>query len=246
MKKLLLNIVILFFLYGCTNNTSDCLSPSGAIVNKTISLTNFSKVIIHESIEIELKQGSENSIQIYYGKNLIDNISTIVKNELLSIDNSTCNLIRDNNPAKIVLTAIDISEIRNSSQFSVFNKEIIKFSSLTLISENYNEDYVNVGDFNLLIDNKDLNIISNNVSNFTITGNTENLFIGFYAGVGKFNGENLMAQNVNLFHRGINEIIVSPTQQLTGEIRSSGNVISVNKPPIIKVKEFYSGKLIFK
>ncbi|HBS12282.1 MAG TPA: DUF2807 domain-containing protein, partial [Flavobacteriaceae bacterium] len=54
----------------------------------------------------------------------------------------------------------------------------------------------------------------------------------FYAGVGKFNGENLMAQNVNLFHRGINEIIVSPTQQLTGEIRSSGNVISVNKPPI--------------
>lgn len=84
------------------------------------------------------------------------------------------------------------------------------------------------------------------MSNFTITGNTENLFIGFYAGVGKFNGENLMAQNVNLFHRGINEIIVSPTQQLTGEIRSSGNVISVNKPPIIKVKEFYSGKLIFK
>ncbi|HBK71121.1 MAG TPA: hypothetical protein DDZ39_05595 [Flavobacteriaceae bacterium] len=76
------------------------MSPSGAIVNKTISLTNFSKVIIHEGIEIELKQGSENSIQIYYGKNLIDNISTIVKNELLSIDNSTCNLIRDNNPQK--------------------------------------------------------------------------------------------------------------------------------------------------
>jgi hypothetical protein len=117
---------------------------------------------------------------------------------------------------------------------------------LTLTSENYNEDYVNVGDFSLLIDNQDLNIISNNVSNFTITGKTNNLFAGFYAGVGKFNGENLMAQNVNLFHRGINEIIVSPTQQLTGEIRSSGNVISVNKPPIIKVKEFYSGKLIFK
>ncbi|HBS12281.1 MAG TPA: DUF2807 domain-containing protein, partial [Flavobacteriaceae bacterium] len=68
--------------------------------------------------------------------------------------------------------------IRNSSQFLVFSKEIIRFNSLTLTSENYNEDYVNVGDFSLLIDNQDLNIISNNVSNFTITGKTNNLFAG--------------------------------------------------------------------
>ncbi len=246
MTKTFLNITILIFFFGCTDNTSDCLSSIGSTTTKTIALTEFSKVIFHEGIELEIKQGSENSIQISYGENLIDNISTTIKNGVLSIENSSCHLIRSNEPAKVILTAIDISEIRNASQFLVFSKEIIRFNSLTLISENYNEDYVNVGDFNLHIDSQDLNIISNNVSNFTIEGNTNNLFIGFYAGEGKFNGKNLIAQNIDLFHRGINEMIVHPLQKITGEIRSSGNVISINKPPIIEVKEFYTGKLIFR
>ncbi len=246
MTKTILYITILLLLFGCTDNTSDCLSAAGNTTTKTIVLTDFSNVIFYEGIELEIKQGSENSLQIYYGKNLIDNVSTTIENGLLSIHNSYCNLIRDVEPAKIVLTAIDISEIRNASQFSVFSNEIIRFNSLTLISENHNDNYVNVGDFNLLIENQNLNIISNNVSNFKITGSTENLFVGFYAGEGKFKGENLIAQNVDIFHRGINELIVHPTQQITGEIRSTGNVISVNKPPIIEVKEFYTGTLIFR
>ena len=47
---------------------------------------------------------------------------------------------------------------------------------------------------------------------------------------------NLMAKNIDLFHRGINEMTIHPTQKITGEIRSSGNVISMNKPPTIEVK----------
>lgn len=41
-------------------------------------------------------------------------------------------------------------------------------------------------------------------------------------------------------------MIVNPIQQITGEIRSSGNVIAINRPPIVNVKEFYTGKLIFR
>jgi len=246
MIKTILYTSILFFLFGCTDNTSDCLSSSGAIVNKAISLTSFSKVIIHEGIELEIKQGSENSLQISYGKNLIDNISSTIKEDVLSIDNSSCNLIRDNKPAKITLTAINISEVRNASQYAVFSKEIIRFNSLTLISENHKIDYTNVGDFNLLIKNNELNIASNGVSNFTIRGKTNKLSVNFYAGEGKFNGGNLTAKNVDIFHRGINTITIQPIQELTGEIRGVGDVIAMNKPPVIDVTEFYTGKLIFK
>ena len=96
------------------------------------------------------------------------------------------------------------------------------------------------------VENQDLNIISNNVSNFILTGTTNNLFINFASGQGKFEGENLIAQNIGIFHRGTNKMIVNPIQQITGEIRSSGNVISVNRPPLVDVDEFYTGKLIFK
>ncbi|MDY7394593.1 head GIN domain-containing protein [Aureibaculum sp. 2210JD6-5] len=246
MRKFILHITVVFFLFGCSDNTSNCLTSSGKEVVKSVNLSDFSKVIIHEGISLELKQGLENSLQIKYGENLIDNISTTIKDEILSIENSTCNVLRNTKPAQILLTAVNLTEIRNASQFSVVSKEVLKFNSISLFSEDFFLPAINVGDFDLNIDTNDLNIISNNVSNFTVKGKTNNLFVGFYAGEGKFNGEFLEAQNVDVFHRGINTIVVNPIQKLTGEIRGVGDLISVNTPPLVSVQEFYTGKLLFK
>jgi hypothetical protein len=247
MKKVYSILVVLILLSCDSENGSDCLKTSGAEVTKNYTLSDFSKVIVHEGIELEIKQGAENSIQIKYGKNLINDIYTEIDKGQLIIENHTsCNLIRDFEPAKVTLTAIDITEIRNASQFPVFSTETILFNSLTLISEDFFIDVVNVGDFNLKIENQSLEIISNNVSNFTISGSTENLFVGFYSGQGKFNGELLTAQNVGIFHRGINTMIVNPIEKITGEIRGAGNVIAVSRPPFVDVKEYYTGTLIFR
>ena len=247
MKKVYSILVVLILLSCDSENGSDCLKTSGADVTKNYTLSDFSKVIVHEGIELEIKQGVENGIQIRYGKNLINDIYTVVDaGQLVIGNNTTCNLIRDYEPAKVTLTAVDITEIRNASQFPVFSTETIRFNALTLISEDFFIDVVNVGDFNLKIENQNLEIISNNVSNFTISGSTENLFVGFYSGQGKFNGELLVAQNVGIFHRGINTMTVNPIEKITGEIRGAGNVIALSKPPIVDVKEYYTGKLIFR
>ena len=58
-------------------------------------------------------------------------------------------------------------------------------------------------------------------------------------------GRDLIAQTVDIQHRGTNKIIVNPQQLLKGEIRSTGDVISVNRPPVVDVETFYSGRLIF-
>ncbi|MBJ2173750.1 DUF2807 domain-containing protein [Aureibaculum sp. A20] len=246
MKKQILSIVIFLLTTGCSDNTSDCLSSSGTEVTKLVNLSSFSKIIVHEGIRLEIKQGLENTLQIKYGKNLIDNISTTINDGVLSIENSTCNLFRDTSPAQLTLTAIDINEIRNASQFTISSTETLKFNSLTLFSEDYYLPTENVGDFDLIIDNNNLNIISNNVSNFTVKGKTNNLFVGFYAGEGTFNGDSLIAQNVDVFHRGINSMIVNPIQKLSGEIRGVGNLISVNRPPLVDIEAYYTGKLVFK
>jgi hypothetical protein len=245
--KYLKYIIVVFFFSCDTESGSDCFKKAGTIISKDYTLADFYSVVFHENIELEIRQGSENRIQIAYGKNLIENISTsIVENQLIINNTTRCNLVRDYKPAKVILTAVTISEIRNASQFKVFCNETLKFNSLTLISEDFFVETINVGDFQLRVENQDLNIISNNVSNFILTGTTNNLFINFASGQGKFEGENLIAQNIGIFHRGTNKMIVNPIQQITGEIRSSGNVISVNRPPLVDVDEFYTGKLIFK
>lgn len=245
MIKQILTVITLVIIFGCSD-TSDCLSPSGKLVTTSKNLANFSKIIVHEGVQLELKQGIDNSIKITYGNNLIDNISTSISNGVLKLENSTCNVLRNNEPAQIVVTVTDITEIRNASQFPVSSKEILKFNAITLFSEDYYVATTNVGDFNLNIDTEALNIVSNNVSNFKIKGKTNHLFIGFYAGNGKFNGEFLKAQHVEVFHRGNNTMIVHPIEKLTGEIRGVGDLISVSKPNIIDVAEFYTGKLIFR
>jgi len=248
MIKNIIYIFALFILSGCDSESgSDCFKTSGTIITKEVSLEEFSKVIFHEGIELEIKQGAKNSMQISYGENIIDNITTNIIGDKLSITNTaSCNLARDFEPATVILTAIEINEIRNASQFVVFSNEVLRFDSLTLISENHLIDYVNVGNFDLHIENQNLNIITNNVSNFYIKGKTDNLDIVFAAGTGKFEGEQLIAQNIHLFHRGINNIVINPIQQLTGEIRGTGDAIAVNRPPTVDVTEFYTGQLIFK
>ncbi len=247
MKKIVYIAFISLFLSCDTESGSDCFKTSGTIRTKEIALEDFSKVIFHEGIELEIKQGTENTLHISYGKNVIDNITADIVNDRLSITNtSSCNLIRNFEPAKILLTVINISEIRNASQFPVLSNEVLNFDSLTLISEDYLEDHVNVGDFDLTIENQNLHIISNNVSNFHIKGKTDNLNIVFASGQGKFDGEQLLSQNIHLFHRGINTIVINPLQQITGEIRGVGDVIAVNRPPLIDVQEFYTGRLIFR
>ena len=69
--------------------------------------------------------------------------------------------------------------------------------------------------------------------------------MGFFAGSGRFEGADLIAQNIEVNHRGSNDMVVNPIQSLTGELRGTGNVIAVNQPPIVDVEETYIGELIF-
>jgi len=54
-----------------------------------------------------------------------------------------------------------------------------------------------------------------------------------------------VAQNANIFHRSSNDLIINTQQSITGEIRSTGDVLLVNTPTLIEVEQFYTGQLIF-
>ncbi|MFT4803434.1 MAG: hypothetical protein ACI9YE_000627, partial [Psychroserpens sp.] len=45
--------------------------------------------------------------------------------------------------------------------------------------------------------------------------------------------------------RSSNDMIINAQQSLTGEIRSTGDVIVVNTPLVVDVEQFYTGALIF-
>jgi len=235
------------FLVACDRDSSfDCIQKAGTIIKEEIPITPFEKVLVNRDIQLSIEEGQTFKVVLETGENLINDIDVKVTGDQLQLtDNNTCNFIRDYGITKVFVTAPNLTEIRTSSQYTVSSVGTLNYESLKLLSEDsVAPDLFTVGDFNLDIKTNQLDIISNNISSFYISGTTESLFVGFYAGIGRFEGENLIAEQVSIFHRGSNDMIVHAVESLSGELRGTGNVIVVNQPTFINVDQLYTGSLI--
>ena len=175
-----------------------------------------------------------------------DVIVEVVNNELRLTDNNNCNYVRDYVSTKVYITAPNITHIRSSTQYDISSDGILNYDDLRLFSEDFNAvGSFTIGDFRLQVNTQNLRITSNNISSFYITGQTDDLYVGFFSGIGRFQGEELVAQQVDIYHRGSNDIIVNPQISLTGELRGTGDLISLNTPSTVDVEELYTGRLLF-
>jgi hypothetical protein len=247
MKKLLY-ILAVIFLFSCNSeNAGDCFQKTGEIIQQEVIVSAFTKILVNRDIELIIKQGIEQKVVIETGKNLMNDVEALViDNKLIITDNNTCNYVRSYGITKVYVTSPNITEIRSSTQYDISSNGVLTYPSLTLLSEDFNvPDSFTNGNFKLEVDNNYLNITFNNISNGFISGKTNKLSVNFAAGTSRFEGQNLIAQNVILWNRSSNDMIVNPQLSIKGKISGTGNVISLTKPVIIEVEEQYKGRLIF-
>ena len=88
-------------------------------------------------------------------------------------------------------------------------------------------------------------LLYNKVCNASLRSFLFNLNVNFFSGSGRFEADGLIAQNITLFHRGSNDMIINPQLTLRGELRGTGDVISKNEPAVVEVEQFYTGTLLF-
>ncbi|MDG1728456.1 MAG: DUF2807 domain-containing protein [Algibacter sp.] len=246
--KSLKYIVLFFLIIACdSEDTGDCFQKAGSVIQQEIALSSFDKILVNRDIELVIKEGVAQSVIIETGKNLINDVITeVVDGRLILTDNNTCNYVRDYGITKVYITSPNITEIRSSTQYDVSSDGVLTYPSLTVLSEDFGAPGTfNIGDFRLQIDNASFSLVFNNLSVCYISGETDNLSVTFAAGTSRFEGRNLIAQNVFVINRGSNDMIVNPQQEIKGRISGIGNVISVNTPLIIDVEEVYRGRLVF-
>jgi len=91
-----------------------------------------------------------------------------------------------------------------------------------------------------------LRIVSNDISNFYISGEADHVDVNFYFTDGIFYGQGLRARNASVYHRGSNSIHLNVTDSISGEIGSLGNVFIYQQMPMaVDLIESSSGRLIF-
>ena len=246
MRKIIYLLALSFF--ACNSEDAyDCFQASGSLVQQEISVSDFESILVNRDIELIIKEAPVYKVTIETGENLINDVKAeVIGDQLVLTDNNSCNYVRDYGITKVYVEAPNLTEIRTSTQFEIASDGILNYETLTLYSEDFNEnnDYT-IGDFRLTLNSENFKVVSNNLSFYYIDGVVETLFVGFYSGAGRFEGENLIAQNVTVFQRSSNDMVVNPQQSLTGELRGTGDLISVNQPAIVEVERFYDGQLLF-
>jgi hypothetical protein len=218
----------------------------GAIVQQEIEVTYFDKIILHTGIELIIKESAIQSVIIETGKNKLDNVYVNVLDDVLELEaDDRCLLSASLDPVKVIVCSPNIKSIRNSSEFGVYSDGVLGFPVLSLLTENHDNEYLNIGNFYLQINNQSLKVVSNGISNVSVSGITENLDVLYYGSIGRFEGKDLIARNVHFHHRAENTLQVNPQESLKGDLYSIGDVISYNHPPLVEVIEHYEGQLIF-
>lgn len=228
---------------GCDDeNAFDCVKTVGSITSYELKVSEISAVEVIGDIQVTIENGVEQRITLTTGENLYPKIDfEVIDGKLFVTDNNKCSWVRKYGNSKLIIKSDNIASIKNSGSRDVRSVGTYNFTGeLTLTSQNTS------GDYHLNVNGGQLNISSNKVSNFYITGNLNQLNVGFYSGQGRFEGKNLTVNSVNVFHRGSNDIIVNPVHSLSGSIESYGNIVVYGMPDAVEIEQNGVGQVIYK
>lgn len=249
MMKKWIYISLMFLLAACSGEDApNCFQAQGDLVRMTMDVATFQKIRIEDDVSLIIRQGPIQEVIIETGEYLKNDVTISIEGETLVIkDNNRCNLVRGYGATTAYITVPNLLEIRNSSEYDVVGDGLLRFPSLKLISNTTGgiENTRKSGDFTMTVECDVFVVEANGYSGFYIDGSSEAAVISFEDEVPRFEGANFVVQDMRIFHRSTNKMIIHPVERLRGQIRGVGDVISVRRPPIVQVEEFFTGRLIF-
>jgi len=237
-------IFISICLLSCSDESSDCFKKEGDLVTKTIEVEPFWEIHSNLGIELTIEQATEQSVEVTAGKNKLEKINFEVHEGVLKItDNNGCELLRSINSAKVLVKSPNIKKIYSASQYPTRSNGVLNYSKLTLETGIFQESTPSIFEFEV---ENDTLILQDNVSTqFHIKGKTNFLESNFWSGSGRLEAENLEAQEIKIFQRSSNDMIVFPIQKISGKILGTGNLLLKNVPSTIEIEQFYTGHIVY-
>jgi len=245
-------LIVLLVLTACgSDNVGDCFEGEGDPVEITYDLPEFTKLRSETDVIVYIKQGPEQKVVLKTGENMVsDAVIEVLDGGILRLKNAKrCNLFRDYQNFVVYVTTPNLTEIRNASGNDIFSEGLLNFPSLILSSDtiyNFGDTTPRKsGNFHLEIESNRVEVRANGKSVFYLKGTTTNLIASFFNEAPRLEGRDLIVQNVTVNQTSANKMIVNPQASIKGTIFGTGDVISVNRPPVVEVEEKYTGRLIF-
>jgi hypothetical protein len=244
-RSYILIFSLLFIITSC-GISEDCFKGNGNKITQSYQFNSFDKIKVYDGVGLVVKEGANYEVKIETTENIANNLEVRLEGDMLILrDNSTCNIARNYGQTIVYVTAPNLTEIHSKTDQDIKSEGVLHYDLLRLFSLDLS-DGAGTGDFYIHIDsNGQLVVESNNVSNFHINGHVGEMLLNFYFGNGRFYGEGFEVENIKIFQRGSNDMIVKPIQKIEGTIYATGNVILKNVPSIVNVEEVFTGRIIY-
>lgn len=247
-RTVVLSSVLPFF--SCNSeNAPDCFQNAGDLTRIEVEVPEFENITVFENLNLVLKQGEEQKVELESGAFLLNDIYVQVEGDRLVLRNENgCNIFREYGLSTVYVTSPNLLQVRSGTGLLISSDGPLNYPNLSLISESFNEPQAEItdGSFDLELASTRVNVVVNGIAYFKLRGSTDELNVNIAAGDSRIDAENLVAQSVSLNHRGTNDLLVNPQQQISGVIRGYGDVIGFNRPDIVDVEELFEGRLIFR
>lgn len=220
-------LILISISWSCNDpDAPECFKTAGDRISKTTDMPSFTTMEVNGDFNIILSDEAEQKVGIAGHENILENVTFEVKDDQLIItDHNGCDWVRSYDMPQINIASPNVSRIKQNGSGLITSQGKLSYPSLTLVTANYS------GDYRLSFDNKEVIISSNDLSNFYLSGNTDRLTVGFFAGDGRCECADIQAREVSVFHRGTNDVTVHATGLLSGRILSTGNIIYVKTKP---------------
>ncbi len=133
-----------------------------------------------------IKEGPNYEVIIKTSDNILPNLEVNLEGEVLVVkDNSTCSIARDYGLTTVYVTSPNLTEIHSKTEQDIKSDGVLNYPNLNLYAVDLS-DGAGTGDFRLLLNTSNLYVESNNVSNFYLSGNSENLHVFLLGAMGFF------------------------------------------------------------
>lgn len=213
---------ILGFMFLSSAALAQQVKGNGNLQTQTRKVSDFNGIKVSGGFAVEIKQGSNESLQIEAEENLMDNIRTEVKNNVLHIYSE--GNINSKKGMKAYVTVKDLNKVDISGGVKVTGKSTFKASTFDL-------DMSGGSHVSLAIDAKKIDADMSGASKVTLTGRADELKLEM-SGASSVNTSELVAKRVTVDASGASSVKVHATENLVVNASGASHVAYAGSPKI--------------
>ena len=221
-------ILIVILLAGCgnlTNTDTKVITPSDKIISENRSVSGFNAIEFSTLGKMNIIQGATESLNISGPDNLVPEIVTEVKGQTLIVRSKGDISVTNLNSGNMLTFTIVVKELTSLTTSGLGDTQV---DMLTTPSMAVTMSGAGQMQFNQFVADE-FNLTLSGLGGISLTGETKHASVDL-SGAGSVNAPDFKIQEANVTVSGLGGATVWVTDQLTGEISSSGSVNYFGSP----------------